>query len=93
MYHASELFIITDVLDIYSQQKQNTECMLSTTCLESKAADVSWSEGKEVFGAFSMYFCSILEDVSSVENVRMASDILSQVFIRYVLSRPSSIIK
>ena len=40
-----------------------------------------------------MYFCSVLEDVSSVENVRMATDILSQVFIRYVLSRPSSIIK
>ena len=41
MYHASELFIIKDVLDIYTQQKQNNECMLSTTCLESKAADVS----------------------------------------------------
>ena len=40
-----------------------------------------------------MYFCSVLEDVSSVENVHMATDILSQVFITYVLSRPSSIIK
>ena len=45
MYHASELFIIKDVLDIHTQQKQSNECMLSTTCLESEAADVSLSEG------------------------------------------------
>ena len=41
MYHASELFIIKDALDIYTQQKQNNEGMLSTSCLLSKAADVS----------------------------------------------------
>ena len=41
MYHASKLFIIKDVLDIYTQQKQNNECMLSTTCLEPETADVS----------------------------------------------------
>ena len=41
MYHANELFIIKDVLDKYTQQKQNNENMLSTTCLESKATDVS----------------------------------------------------
>ena len=33
------------ILDIYTQKKQSNECMLSTTCLESKAADVSRSEG------------------------------------------------
>ena len=32
MYHASELFIIKDVLDIYTQQKN--KCMLCTTCHE-----------------------------------------------------------
>ena len=40
MYNASELFIVKDVLDIYTQQKQNNEYMLCTTCLESKAVDV-----------------------------------------------------
>ena len=40
MYHASGLFIIKDILDIYTQQKQNNECMLITTCLQSKTADV-----------------------------------------------------
>ena len=39
MYNASELFIIKDVLEIYTQQKQNNECMFITTCLESRAAD------------------------------------------------------
>ena len=39
MYNASELFIIKDVLEIYTQQKQNNECMFTTTCLESRAAD------------------------------------------------------
>ena len=39
LYHASELFIIKDVLEIYTQQKQNNECMFITTCLESRAAD------------------------------------------------------
>ena len=39
MYNASELFIINDVLEIYTQQKQNNECMFITTYLESRAAD------------------------------------------------------
>ena len=39
LYHASELFIIKDVLEIYTQQKQNNERMFITTCLESRAAD------------------------------------------------------
>ena len=39
----------------------------------------------------AVYDCRQLEDVSSVENV--ATDILSQVFIRHLLSPPSSIIK
>ena len=42
MYHAIELFIIKDVLDIHTQQKK---CMLCTTCHEWKVADASWSEG------------------------------------------------
>ena len=39
MYNASELFIIKDVLEIYTQQKQNNEGMFITTCLKSRAAD------------------------------------------------------
>ena len=39
MYNASELFIIKDVLEIYTQQKQNNECMFITNCLESRVAD------------------------------------------------------
>ena len=58
MYHASELFIIKDVLDIYTLNKKN-KCMLCTTCHEWKAADASWSEGYEVYGASTMYFCII----------------------------------
>ena len=42
---------------------------------------------------FAVYDCRQLADVSSIENVHMVTDILSQVFIRYVLSPPSSIIK
>ena len=37
MYNASELFIIKDVLEIYTQQKQNNECMIITTCVESRS--------------------------------------------------------
>ena len=33
MYNASELFIVKDVLEIYTQHKQNNECMFITTCL------------------------------------------------------------
>ena len=37
-----------------------------------------------------MYVCKQLEDVSSVENVHMVTEILSQVFIRcYHLHLPS----
>ena len=98
MYHASKLFKNKDVLDIYTQQKQNNECVLSTTGLESKAAYVSdQTEGCEVYGASTMYFavydCRQLEYVSSLENVHMVTQILSQVFIWYVLLPPSSIIK
>ena len=42
---------------------------------------------------FAVYDCRQFEDVSSVENVHMVTEILSHVFIRYVLSPPSSIIK
>ena len=42
---------------------------------------------------FAVYDSRHFEDVSSVENVHMVTEILSQVFIRYVLSPPSSTIK
>ena len=77
MYHASELVIIKDVLEI-----ENNECMLSTTCLESKAADVSYKVKKftELLPCtFAMYDCRQLEDVSSLENVHTVTKILSQV--------------
>ena len=41
---------------------------------------------------FAVYDCRQLEDVSSAENVHMVTE-LSQVFVSYVLSPPSSIIK
>ena len=41
----------------------------------------------------AVYDCRQFEDVSSLDNVHMITEILSQVVIRYVLSPPSSIIK
>ena len=92
MYNASELFIIKDVLEIYAQQKQNNECMFITTCLESRAADDHKVKKFTEFlpCAFAMYDCRQLEDVSSVENAHMITDLLPQVFIRcYQLHLPS----
>ena len=101
MHTASELFIIKDILEIYTQQKQNNECMFITTCLESRAADVHKVKKFTEFlpCAFAMYDCRQLEDVSSVENVHivssvenvhMVTDLLPQVFIRcYHLHLPS----
>ena len=68
---------------IYIQQKQNNECMLSTTCLEPKAADVCWSKGLRSFYHVHLQCMTAgkLEDVSSVENVHMVTENLSQVFI------------
>ena len=40
-----------------------------------------------------VYDCRQFEDDSSLENVHMITEILSQVVIRYMLSPPSSIIK
>ena len=82
----SELFIIKDILEIYTQQKQNNECMFITTCLESRAADDHYVINKltEFLPCtFAMYDCRQLEDVSSIENVHMVTEILSQVYIRY----------
>ena len=78
MYNASELFIIKDVLEIYTQQKQNNECMFITTCLESKAADDHKVKKFKEFlpCTFAMYVCRQLGDVSSVENVHMIADLL-----------------
>ena len=84
MYNASELFIIKDVLEIYTQQKQNNECIFITTCLESRAADDHKVKKFTEFlpCSFAMYDCRQLEDVSSVENVHMDTDLPPQVFIR-----------
>ena len=84
MYNASELFIIKDVLEIYTQQKHNNECMFITTCLKSRAADDHKVKKFTEFlpCTFEMYDCRQLEDVSSVENVHMVTDLLPQVFIR-----------
>ena len=78
MYNASELFIIKDVLEIYTQQKQNNESMFITTSLESRAADDHKVKKFREFlqCAFAMYDCRQLEDVSSVNNVHMITDLL-----------------
>ena len=92
MYNASELFIIKDLLEIYTQQTKNNECMFITTCLESRAADDHKVDKFMEFlpCAFAMYDCRQPEDVSSVENVHMVTEILPQVFIRcYHLHLPS----
>ena len=92
MYNASELFIIKNVLEIYTQPKQNNECMFITTCLESRAADDHKVKKFTEFlpCAFAVYDCRQLEDVSSLENVHMITDLLPQVFIRcYYLHLPS----
>ena len=92
MYNASELFIIKDVLEIYTQQKQNNECMFFTTCLESRAAvDHKVKKFTEFLPCtFAMYDFRQLEDVSSVERVHMVTDLIPQVFIRcYHLHLPS----
>ena len=92
MCNASELFIIKEILEIYTQQKQNNECIFITTCLESRAADDHKVKKFTEFlpCTFAMYYCRQLEDVSSVENVHMVTDLTPQVFIRcYHLHLPS----
>ena len=63
---------------------QNNECMFITTCLKSRAADDHKVKKFMEFLActFAIYDCRQLEDVSSVENVHMVTDLLPQVFIR-----------
>ena len=66
--------------------------MFINTCLESRAADDREAKKFTEFlpCTFAMYDCRQLEDVSSVENVHMVTEILSQVFIRcYHLHLPS----
>ena len=66
--------------------------MFITTCLESRAADDHKVKKFREFlpWTFAMYDCRQLEDVSSVENVDMVTDLLPQVFIRcYHLHLPS----
>ena len=78
MYNANERFIIKDVLEINTQQKQNNECMFITTCFESRAADDHKAKKLTEFlpCAFAMYDCRQLEDVSRVDNVHMITDLL-----------------
>ena len=58
--------------------------MFITTCLESRAADdhkvKKFTESLPC--TFAMYDCRQLDDVSSVENVHLVTDLLPQVFIR-----------
>ena len=88
MYNASELFIIRDLLNLYNQQKQTNGCMFITTCLESRAADDHKVKKFTEFllCTFAMYDCRQLEDVSSVENVYMVTDLLPQVFIKFYIT-------
>ena len=44
---------------IHSTKTKNNGCMLGTTCFESKAADVSWSKGWEVYGVSTMCTCNV----------------------------------
>ena len=83
LYHASKLFIIKDVLEIYTQQKQSNECMFITTCLESRAADDHWVKKFTEFlpCTFAMYDCRQLEDVSSVERM---SILLQKSYLKFL---------
>ena len=88
MYHASELFIIEDLLDIYTPQKQNNECMLSTTGQRQQIlVGQKIKKLTELLPCtFAMYDCRQLVDVSIVENVHMVSEILYQFFSGTVTS-------
>ena len=72
MYNASE----------HTFNKNKTiKCMFITTCLESRAADDHKVKKFTEFlpCTFAMYDCRQLEDVTSVENVHMVTDLLLQV--------------
>ena len=93
MYHASELFIIKDVLDIYTQQKMHVMYYLPRVIKQQMIVVQKAKKFTELLPCtFAVYDCRQLEDVSCVENIHLVTEILSQVFIRYVLSPPSSII-
>ena len=66
--------------------------MFITICLESRAADDQKVKKFTEFlpCTFAMYDCRQFEDVSSVKNVHIITDPLSQIFIRcYHLHLPS----
>ena len=83
MYNPSALFIIKDVLDIYTQQKQNNECILSTTCFCQRQQMLVAQKVKKFTEllpcTFAVYDCRQLEDVSRIENIHMVTSILYQV--------------
>ena len=58
--------------------------MFITTCLESRAADDHKVKKLTEFlpCTFAMYDCRQFDDVSSIENVHVVTDLLLQVFIR-----------
>ena len=71
MYHSSELCIIKDVLDIYTQQKQRTMNACLVLPASSQRQQMSVDQKVEKFTEFlpctlAMYDCRQLEDVSSV---------------------------
>ena len=90
MYHASELFIIKHVLDIYTQQKTKTmnacEVLPASSQRQQMIVDQKVKTFTELLPyTLAMYDCRQLEDVSSLENVHMVTEILSQFFIRCCL--------
>ena len=94
MYHASELFIIKDW--IYTLNKKINACYVLPAMSKKQQMLVDQKAKKltELLPCtFAVYDCRQLEDVSSVENFHLVTELISQVFIKCVLSPPSSIIK
>ena len=86
MYHASELFIIKDVLDIYTKQKKKRNACYVLPATSEKQQVLVDQKGKKFTEllpcTFAVYDCRQLEDVSSVDNFHLVTELLSQVFIR-----------
>ena len=83
MYNASE--------HTFNKNKTMTACLLLPVSSQGKQMIIRLRSFTEFLPCtFAMYDCRQLEDVSSVENVHMVTDLLPQVFIRcYHLYLPS----
>ena len=84
MYHASELFIIKDVLDIYTQQQKINACYVlpATSEKQQMLVDQKAKKFTELLPCtFAVYDCRQLEDVSCVENFHFVTELLTQVFL------------